>query len=417
MQIIHFMISVILLGCNLAIAETTLTSEQYQKINFTSASTVDLQLSISEKWMVLKTTSVEANQLQPDEVYKVKNEILLIDKRNNLYWGQGLDQKQFVKIIQLFKQKSYSKNNFYFWKFLNENAYALNSTCEQNTFQKNFEELNKGIQRVDFEQVISKCNYSITELFKKKIDELKETLFKIGQFNFSEFISTVKEAFNSLINIIPQISTKILQPLSEMIQTIPKVAENIICNFTENKIGDIFQAAIIGPAGFSKLAVKTAEDIGKLSHRIYVLTKNGMVSKYLIESHKGGKLTSEMLGAIENLISDIPDSFKRTANEFVNESSFKEHAIKHKKEFGFDNAQEYLEAAKKFTKSTNPNTVTRSRVSGGYIKWNTKTDEFVVISAEGKIVTYYKQSCDVDHEKLLVFLNDAGGKKSFCNQH
>lgn len=42
--------------------------------------------------------------------------------------------------------------------------------------------------------------------------------------------------------------------------------------------------------------------------------------------------------------------------------------------------------------------------NGSIKKWNTKTDEFVVIDSKGHIVTYYKQSCKNSAEKMLVLI-------------
>jgi len=417
MQIVHVVFVVLVIFCDNVFAQKILSAEIYKNINLSKSTQVDLNLSIQEKWLLLKLSSIELTGVDSEIIYNFNNELIYKDTNNNLFWAFGLSDVQFKKEISAFSNQKTSLN-YNWYQLLMNKAFAGSQICKESGFENDFRQLNQSIQRVEFSQIISKCNFSISELFKKKIDELKETLIKIGQFNFSEFVSTVKQAFNALIETIPHISSKIIQPLSDLVKAVPKVAESIICSFTENKIGDIFQAAVVGPAGFSKLAIKTAEDIGKLSHQIYVLTKNGAVSKYLIESHKSGKLTSEMVSMLNSLTTDVPDSFKRNIKGFASDNAFKEHATKHMAEFGLNNQSNYLETAKKFAKSINPNTVIRPRENGGYVKWNTKTDEFIVLSSQGSIVTYYKQSCKVESDKLLVFLYEGElSKKNFCKDH
>lgn len=416
MRIIHTVFVVVVLFCNNVFAQKILSAEIYKNINLSKSTGLDVNLSIQEKWLILKLSNIESTEIDSEVIYNFKNELIYKDKKQNLFWTIGLSENQFRKELSVLdKQKTSFNYNLYY--LLNHKAFAGSQICKEAGFHSNFKELNEGIQRVDFSQIISKCNFSITELFKKKIDELKETLIKIGQFNFSEFVSTVKQAFNALIETIPHISTKIIQPLTDLVKAAPKVAENIVCSFTENKIGDIFQAAVVGPAGFSRLALKTAEDIGKLSHRIYVLTKNGAVSKYLIDLHKMEKLTKKDFERIEQILPDVPDVFKRKVFGFSSEEKFREHAEKHMKEFGLKNAAEYLEAAKQFAKSNSPDVIAIQRSSGNYIKWNTKTDEFLTTGKDGTIATYFKIKCAHPAEKLSEFLYDGNlNEKTVCKE-
>ena len=411
---------IILICCclyNTAFAQKLLSTDLYKNINISKSTELDLNLSIQEKWIILKISNTISSEIDFEVVYNFQNELIYKDKQQNLYWAIGLSEARFKKEISVVhKQKT--SFNYKIYQLLTNKAFASNQICKETSFQSDFKELNQGIQRFDFSQIISKCNFSITELFKKKIDELKETFIKLGQFNFADFVSTVKKAFSALIETIPHISTKIIQPLSDLIKAVPKVAESIVCNFTENKIGDIFQAAIVGPAGFSRLAIKTAEDIGQLSHRIYILTKNSHVSKYLIDLHKMNKLSQKDIERLEQILPDVPDVFKRKVFGFSSEEKFKEHVDKHLKEFGLKSPGEYLEAAKKFAKSNNSDVIAIQRTSGTYVKWNTKTDEFLVTGKDGTIATYFKIRCANPAEKLSEFLYDGNlNEKTFCKDY
>ena len=65
---------------------------------------------------------------------------------------------------------------------------------------------------------------------------------------------------------------------------------------------------------------------------------------------------------------------------------------KHAKEFGFDKITDYSEAAMKFAKSEEAGLKEFKRSDGSTCKYNSETKEFIAISKEGKIITYYKSS-------------------------
>lgn len=65
---------------------------------------------------------------------------------------------------------------------------------------------------------------------------------------------------------------------------------------------------------------------------------------------------------------------------------------KHAKEFGFDKITDYSEAAMKFGKSEDETLKIFRRSDDSICKYNSITKEFIAISKEGKIITYYKSS-------------------------
>ena len=65
---------------------------------------------------------------------------------------------------------------------------------------------------------------------------------------------------------------------------------------------------------------------------------------------------------------------------------------KHAKEFGFDKITDYSEAAIKFGKSEDEHLKIFRRSDDSICKYNNETKEFIAISKEGKIITYYKSS-------------------------
>ena len=65
---------------------------------------------------------------------------------------------------------------------------------------------------------------------------------------------------------------------------------------------------------------------------------------------------------------------------------------KHAKEFGFDKITDYSEAAMKFGKSEDKELKIFKRSDDSICKYNNSTKEFIAISKEGRIITYYKSS-------------------------
>ena len=66
--------------------------------------------------------------------------------------------------------------------------------------------------------------------------------------------------------------------------------------------------------------------------------------------------------------------------------------FKHAKEFGFDKITHYSEAAIRFCKSEDEYLKIFKRADGSTCKYNHQTKEFIAVSKNGKIITYFKSS-------------------------
>ena len=74
--------------------------------------------------------------------------------------------------------------------------------------------------------------------------------------------------------------------------------------------------------------------------------------------------------------------------EFRNYDRLKEHYEKHGKYMGFDSPEEYLDAANAVI--ANPDALTKTeKEDGDYIYYVEDTNEFVVLSTDGYIRTYF----------------------------
>ena len=64
--------------------------------------------------------------------------------------------------------------------------------------------------------------------------------------------------------------------------------------------------------------------------------------------------------------------------------------FKHAKEFGFDKLTQYSQSAKKFAENNERGIKSFRAMNGSIYKYSSKTNEFMIISKDGKIVTYFK---------------------------
>lgn len=79
------------------------------------------------------------------------------------------------------------------------------------------------------------------------------------------------------------------------------------------------------------------------------------------------------------------------AEYWTSEFSEVEH-FKHAKEFGFTKLEDYSKAAKNFANKRSGNIKIFKSRNGSIYKYDIETKEFIIISKDGKIVTYFKTS-------------------------
>ena len=82
--------------------------------------------------------------------------------------------------------------------------------------------------------------------------------------------------------------------------------------------------------------------------------------------------------------------------EFRNDDYLEQHFEKHKEEFDYATAQEYLEGANRVIADKNALYKTEAE-DGDHIYYLEETNEFVVLSTDGYIRTYFKPSAGIDY--------------------
>ncbi len=73
------------------------------------------------------------------------------------------------------------------------------------------------------------------------------------------------------------------------------------------------------------------------------------------------------------------------------------HFKKHGKQMGYDKIRDYSKAAKEFIKSNDKNKISFTAKDGSCYMYNSKTNEFAIISRNGGIVTYFPPSKGIEY--------------------
>ncbi|MCL2061876.1 MAG: hypothetical protein FWH03_04540 [Firmicutes bacterium] len=75
--------------------------------------------------------------------------------------------------------------------------------------------------------------------------------------------------------------------------------------------------------------------------------------------------------------------------EWTSKDSEDSHFDDHGKKMGYETEEEYSKAAQKFANSKERGIVQFRAKNGSVFRFNPKTKEFIIITKDGRIVTYY----------------------------
>ena len=83
---------------------------------------------------------------------------------------------------------------------------------------------------------------------------------------------------------------------------------------------------------------------------------------------------------------------------FRNDELYESHYRKHGAEFGNITKEEYLQKANELINSDSPDVLHKTeKEDGDYLFYNQKTNEFLVLSTDGYIRTYFKPDDGIDY--------------------
>jgi WXG100 family type VII secretion target len=133
-------------------------------------------------------------------------------------------------------------------------------------------------------------------------------------------------------------------------------------------------------------AAKNPDDAARLADVFKELASNTDVVTALAKYPQGARL---LLENGPELVTYLAKNGDAAGPAFANSQKFAEHVFKHADEFGYKNAQEYLEGARKLVAS-GPDVKRHVRANGDQLFYNQATNEFAVLTKDGAFRTYYK---------------------------
>lgn len=404
-----FLLLFILLIPKLSFSAVELSSLKYKKLH---KPTFEYRIDIFEKKWFLKISHLELqNKELIDEVLTTEKGLLYHTEDGSAYYAEGMSVSEFKKAI--IKKDA---GLYYVLNLLVSPSYASDINCNTSTIDlmnPAFTKLGEGLDKLDVFSMVQKCDFSISNIFETQLDSFKE----LGATLFSgNFWNTISKATNDIINLLPIIKEQVMPALAGLIGYAPQLAEKLFCNFTEKKVGALILSTATGGMTAAPMIAATVNDSLKLVEKIKIITENKKLLSFVAELEKRKLLTKEMIESVSKMVPDIPDTLKNTqTNRFRAAENRKVHHEKHGKSLEANTEAEYEEKAKAFagSKST-PHTVSFTEKNGDVIKWDTHSDEMLVLNKYGNFITYFKLNCKNEFEKLLYVILPKEQKSTVC---
>ena len=312
--------------------------------------------------------------------------------RAETIYGENFSEVEFNNEI---KQSNFQKANFASI-FLGDLAWADALSCrDQSRDLEMIANIDRNLKTSEFAKILKQCNFSISKIIEKQINDAKELANGVLSGSLWEQISN---AIQSIREIIPEIYEKLILPLEKLSQTAPEVANSLACGFAEKKIGHLALAAVSGGTGIPTIVARTGVEIAELLAKVSVLQKSKRAMQLLTKLSEKKLLDQETIDRVLKMENDIPDSTKSLNVKFRADDNLSKHFDRHGSEMGFKDKTEYEEAAKRFVRRKgDENTVVYPLPNGDFNKINLLTNEMVVTNKYGNIITYFKLTCQAEH--------------------
>lgn len=264
------------------------------------------------------------------------------------------------------------------------------------------------------EQHAITCQISITEMIETEIKKWKKTA---GDIIDGSFFIQISEGLQKMREILPQLYTQLILPMGELLEAVPSLAQGLICEVMKSKVTQLGIAMITGGGGMpmmiSRIGTETLDLVGKIK----AITRNRTVLNHARALEKSGKLDRRVAERLMELEADLPSDMKKSISGFDNGELRHKHVQKHSDEFRINSKADdaYENTARRFAKATDKDNVSIRQANGDYMKWNTRTDEVVVVAPNGVIRTYYKNTCSPAENQLLrLALSSANAGGDLC---
>ncbi len=179
----------------------------------------------------------------------------------------------------------------------------------------------------------------------------------------------------------------------------------MICGCSENDIGEI-EGTYVG-TDISRYIDIEEEPTGALSETVPeddTETSDGKISD---EEISDSEKANDTIISEEITSADIPEASEADLSEtekavqkyyFRSEKLFDSHYEKHGAEFGNITQDEYLDLANELINAEGENILHKTeKEDGDFLYYDTETNEFLVLSTDGYIRTFFKPSAGLDY--------------------
>jgi hypothetical protein len=286
-------------------------------------------------------------------------------------------------------------------------AHAADNICfEQNPSSLN--EINSFSRQISQEvgkksilESLKTCNWSLSALIQKSIDDVKKTF---GDIVSGNFFSQIANAVVEFEKTIQSIQTKIIPFLSQLRNNLGEVFDHLVCEFTQQNIQNVVMAAVLPGGGAAGAAAKISINVVRLEENLRALVRHDGVLKALrsIKERNQGRLPENYLRALSEIRTTLPLKPQSFGSNISRESHFRSHS-----ELRFRTAAEYENAALAFASRNNSSSIVmQTQKNKRWVKYDLETKEFVVMNRKGELITYFRKSSSSDEHAFERFIKD-----------
>lgn len=179
----------------------------------------------------------------------------------------------------------------------------------------------------------------------------------------------------------------------------------MLCGCSENDIGEI-EGTYVGTdiSRYIDIEEEPTETLSEIVPEDDTETSDGKISD---EETSDSETANDTVISEEITSADIPDASEADLSEtekavqkyyFRSEKLFDSHYEKHGAEFGDITQDEYLDLANELINAEGENILHKTeKEDGDFLYYDTETNEFLVLSTDGYIRTFFKPSAGLDY--------------------
>ncbi|MCM1246341.1 MAG: Ig-like domain-containing protein [Roseburia sp.] len=164
------------------------------------------------------------------------------------------------------------------------------------------------------------------------------------------------------------------------------------------EVGKTFKLkASVKPAKKKVVFKSSNKKIASVSVKGVVTGKKKGKATITAKVAEGGKKATCKITVVPAKATDQGQAQENKITNFRTQQLLDSHYVKHGAEFGNITKEQYLAAANKLLNSSGANILKKTEPDGDILIYNTDTNEFLVLSYDGFIRTYFKPSDGIDY--------------------